>query len=94
MANTDKKELANRLQKGILEILGEFHPTLSKKLKKEAKVAGKELSKKMLEIQISIEKKAHKVLKKQKEASEKKKDSDKKERPKAKTKKADPKSEG
>jgi hypothetical protein len=66
MNKTEKKELAEKLKAGILQVLEDFHPSLSKKLVKEAKDAGKDLSGKMMDIQKDLEKKAKKALKKQK----------------------------
>jgi hypothetical protein len=66
MNKIEKKELAEKLKAGILQVLEDFHPSLSKKLMKEAKEAGKDLSSKMMDIQKDLEKKARKALKKQK----------------------------
>jgi hypothetical protein len=65
MATNEKKELAKKLEQNILTVLSELNPTLSKKIQKDVKLAGKEISKKWSDIQEAIEKKAKKALKKQ-----------------------------
>lgn len=62
MGNQKKSELTQKLEDGILAILQEYHPTLSKKLKKDVKSAGKSISKRMEEVQEELEKKPAKPL--------------------------------
>ena len=71
MGNQKKSELTQKLEDGILAILQEYHPTLSKKLKKDVKSAGKSISKRMEEVQEALEKKARKAVKKHARAAEK-----------------------
>jgi hypothetical protein len=63
MSKDSKKELAGKLEQNILSVLNEINPSLTKKIKKEAKSAGKNLSKKWSEIQNEIEKKAKNAVK-------------------------------
>ena len=63
MSKDSKKELAGKLEQNILSVLNEINPSLTKKIKKEAKSAGKNLSKKWSEIQNDIEKKAKNAVK-------------------------------
>jgi len=65
MATNEKKELAKKIEQNILTVLSELNPTLSKKIKKDVKLAGKDISKKWSDIQEEIEKKEKKALKKQ-----------------------------
>jgi len=67
-----KKELTEKLEQNILAVLQEINPTLSKKLKRDIKAAGKALSGKWMDVQKDIEKKAAKALKKQAPAKVKK----------------------
>jgi hypothetical protein len=71
MGKKANPELTEKLESGIISILQEFNPTLGSKLKKEAHSAGKEISKKMAEMQADIEKKAKKAFEKQARAAKK-----------------------
>lgn len=64
MNKQETKELAQKLEAAIGAIFGELLPKPGKKLMKEAKAAGKDLSKKLADIQKEMEKKATKEARK------------------------------
>lgn len=82
MPKTEKKELTEKLQSAILNVLREINPTLAPKMKKEAGKSGKVLTKKLLEIQEELEKKAKSAAKNQAKADSKSKKGKKKDDPK------------